>query len=195
MQETDVRTPISYLNGDWVQKFGPIWKTQTETLKAKFGAAIEEVLMPPEAATDMVTVFVKKESIVLVLQFLKDEPGFEYVFLSDITATDEMEFRGNPRFDVVYHLYALFKGPRIRIKVRVAENEDVPTAVSVWPAANWAEREIFDMFGVRFRGHPDLRRILMDERWVGHPLRKDYPLRGYQIFPSPMEANPKLLED
>ena len=110
---------------------------------------------------------------------MKSEPGFEYGFLSDLTATDE---EIAPRFEMVYNLFSTRHKWRIRLKVRVREDEEVPTAIPVWPGANWAEREVWDMYGIRFKGHPDLRRILMDERWEGHPLRKDYPLRGYQIF-------------
>ncbi|MBI2567889.1 MAG: NADH-quinone oxidoreductase subunit C [Candidatus Schekmanbacteria bacterium] len=146
--------------------------------------------MPPDYPTDVPIVFVRKDSIAAVLAFARDEPGFEYGFLADITATDE---EVEPRFEVVYNLFSHTRGWRFRLKVRVPSDEEVPTAVGVWPAANWLEREVYDMFGVRFAGHPDLRRILMDERWVGHPLRKDYPLRGYQIFPDPQEIKPELL--
>lgn len=187
----DVRQPISTNGGDWLTKFGESWKKQITELKEKFGSTIEEVRMPPDYPTDVPIVYVKKESIVEVLKFVKEAPGFEYGFLSDITATDE---EVNPRFEVVYNLFSHTHRYRIRFKVRVAEGEEVPTAVSVWKAANWAEREVFDMFGVKFKGHPDLRRILMDVRWQGHPLRKDYPLRGYQVFTEPMAADPKLLE-
>ena len=83
-----------------------------------------------------------------------------------------------PRFDVVYCLYSTPLRHRVRVKVRLADGEAVPTAVPVWPAANWLEREVFDMFGIPFRGHPDLRRILMPDDWQGHPQRKDYPLEG-----------------
>jgi NADH-quinone oxidoreductase subunit C len=127
-----------------------------------------------------------------LLRFMKSEPGFEYGFLSDITATDE---EIEPRFEIVYNLASMTKQHRIRLKVRVRENEECPSACEIWPGANWAEREVFDMFGVRFSGHPDLRRILLDNRWQGHPLRKDYPIKGYQVFTSPEQVEEHLLED
>jgi NADH-quinone oxidoreductase subunit C len=86
------------------------------------------------------------------------------------------------------------KKHRIRVKTRVPEGQDVATASGLWKGADWAEREVYDMFGIKFRGHPDLRRILMDERWVGHPLRKDYPLKGYQLFPEPENIHRELLD-
>ncbi len=187
----DVRKPISTNGGDWITKFGESWKKQILTLKEKFGNQIEEVRMPVDYPTDVPIVYVAKGSIVEVLKYLKEEPGFEYGFLADITATDE---EIAPRFQVVYNLFSPSLRHRIRVKVRVAEGEEVPTVIPVWKGANWAEREVYDMFGVRFQGHPDLRRILMDNRWVGHPLRKDYPLRGYQIFTDPEKIDPSLLE-
>ncbi len=188
----DVRTPIPHNGGDWLAKFGEHWKAQVAAVKDKFGDAIEEVRMPGDYPTDVPILYIKKSSVVPLLQFLKTDVTCDYAFLSDITATDE---EVEPRFEIVYNLFSQSKKCRIRVKTRVRENEDVPTAISVWPGANWAEREIWDMFGVKFSGHPDLRRILMDERWQGHPLRKDYPLRGYQIFTEPMEANQQLLQD
>jgi NADH-quinone oxidoreductase subunit C len=136
--------------------------------------------------------FVSKDKVVEVLRELKEGGDFQYEFLADITATDE---EVEPRFEVVYNIASLSTGARIRLKVRVRDGEEVPTATGVWDGANWAEREIWDMFGVRFSGHPDLRRILMDERWKGHPLRKDYPLRGYQLFPDTQPINVDLLKD
>jgi NADH/F420H2 dehydrogenase subunit C len=187
----DVRKPIPTNGGDWITKFGETWKKQAAQVKEKFGQAIEEIRMPVEYPTDVPILYVSKSSIVDVLRFLKEESGFEYGFLADITATDE---EAHPRFEVVYNLFSHTHHWRIRLKVRVGEDEEVPTCVSVWKGANWAEREVFDMYGVKFSGHPDLRRILMDERWVGHPLRKDYPLKGYQIFTDPQDVNPALLE-
>jgi NADH-quinone oxidoreductase subunit C len=87
-----------------------------------------------------------------------------------------------PRFDVVYNLYSVSKSHRIRLKVRVDDGESVPSVTSVWSTANWHEREVFDMFGIRFDGHPDLRRILMPEDWEGHPLRKDFPLTKEEVM-------------
>ncbi len=187
----DIRQPVSTNYGNWIEKFGELWKRQAESLKEAFGAEIEQILMPPNYPTDVPIIYVNKSSLPKVMAYLKDQSGFEYAFLSDITATDE---EVEPRFEVVYNLFSHRHLSRIRIKTRVKENEQVPTLVSVWKGANWAEREVYDMFGIRFEGHPDLRRILMDGRWVGYPLRKDYPLRGYQVFSEPEPIDPKLLE-
>lgn len=166
----DVNTPVPTLHGGWVDQFGALWKTQIDAVKAKFGSVITEVRMPREYPTDVPILYVEKESIVEVLRFLKETEGCEYGFLSDITATDEEK---DPRFEIVYNLFSHSKLARIRVKVRVSEGQEVPTAIPVWPGANWAEREVWDMYGVRFSGHPEMRRILMDNRWEGHPLRKD----------------------
>lgn len=182
----DIRTKVPTVYGDWNERFGAAWKDHVAKLQAKFGAAIQEVRMPGEFPVDMPTVYVSRDSIIPVLEYLKTEPSLDYSFLSDLTATDE---EIDPRFEVVYHLLSRKSLWRIRLKVRLPEGAEIPTAVSVWPAAEWAEREVWDMFGIRFSGHPNLRRILMDERWEGHPLRKDFPLRGYQIFPTPMEVD------
>ncbi|MFZ9595171.1 MAG: NADH-quinone oxidoreductase subunit C [Bdellovibrionia bacterium] len=187
----DIRQPIPTNGGDWLSKFGEIWKKQVEQLREKLASSIEEVRMPPDYPTDVPVIYAKKEAIVSVLRYLKETPGFEYTFLADITATDE---GGHPRFEVVYNLFSMTQKNRIRVKARVAENEEIPTVISVWKGANWAEREVFDMFGVKFKDHPNLRRILMDTRWVGHPLRKDYPLKGYQMFTDAQAVDPSLLE-
>jgi NADH-quinone oxidoreductase subunit C len=111
--------------------------------------------------------------------FLRADPGLKFTFLSDITGVDR--FPVEPRFEVNYHLLSIEKRERVRLKVRVGTSSPVaPTVTTVWPTANWHEREVFDLFGVRFEGHPDLRRILMPENWEGHPLRKDYPVEGYR---------------
>lgn len=191
MDSTDIRTPIPTNGGDWLSRFGQAWKAQVETLRQKFGEAIEEVRMPSDYPTDVPIVYVRRDSVLEVLRFAKAAEGFGYDFLSDITATDE---EIDPRFEMVYNLFSTRGKWRLRLKLRVPEGEEVLSAVSVWPGADWAEREVYDMFGIRFKGHPDLRRILMDVRWEGYPLRKDYPLRGYQVFSEPEEIDPKLLD-
>jgi len=185
----DIRTSVATNYGELSTKFAALWKDQISRLRDRFGGAIEEVRMPMEHPTDLPIIFVQKDRIVEVLAYAKDELGYD--FLSDITATDEecAEFR----FELVYQLKAMSNVARIRFKCRVRDGEEVPTVIPVWIGANWAEREVWDMFGIKFKGHPDLRRILMDQRWEGHPLRKDYPLRGYQIFPTPEPVDEKLL--
>lgn len=187
----DINTPVPTIYGNLVEKFGELWTKQANELQKKFGAALEEVRFPRKSPTDVPIFYIKKESIIAVLEFMKSADGFDYNFLADLTATDE---EIDPRFEVVYQLLSHKTMARIRVKVRLSEGEEIPTAISVWTAANWAEREVWDMFGIKFTGHPDLRRILMDDRWVGHPLRKDYPLRGYQIFPDTPAPKPELLE-
>jgi NADH-quinone oxidoreductase subunit C len=122
------------------------------------------------------TVIVPAGRLVEVATFLRDRPGCLFDYLSDLTAVDWPT--RDKRFDVVLCLYSIGLRQRVRIKVRAAEGDAVPSVTGVWPAANWLEREVFDMFGIPFSGHPDLRRLLMPADWQGHPQRKDYPLEG-----------------
>jgi len=121
------------------------------------------------------TVVVKKEKILEVLKCLKEDLGFN--FLTDVTAVDYLG--QDPRFMVVYHLYSIPNKERIRIKAPVAESDcTIDSACALWNAADWLEREVYDLMGIRFNNHPNLVRIMMTDDWVGHPLRKDYPLQG-----------------
>lgn len=122
------------------------------------------------------TLLIRSGDLLRICRYLKEDPGLLYDFLSDLTAVDR--FGGHPRFEVVYHLYSLQYRQRIRLKVHVEDGEAVPSVTSVWGTAEWHEREVFDLFGIRFEGHPDLRRILMPEGWEGCPLRKDYPVQA-----------------
>ena len=122
-----------------------------------------------------VTVTVKKESILEVLKCLRDD--LRYNFLSDLTAVDYLG--QEPRFMVVYHLLSIPNKDRVRVKAPVTEADcSIDSATALWNTANWLEREAFDLFGIDFKNHPNLVRILMTDDWVGHPLRKDYPLQG-----------------
>lgn len=190
----DVRTPIPTNGGDWLSKFGDLWKKQVTLIRESLGASIEEVRMPPDYPTDVPIIYARREEVIGVLKFLKEHADCDYQFLADITATDEHLSASEFRFEVVYNLFSVQNKNRIRVKTRARENEEVPTATGLWSSADWVEREVYDMFGVRFQGHPDLRRILMDVRWIGHPLRKDYPLRGYQLFTNSEPNDPSLLE-
>jgi len=110
-----------------------------------------------------------------VCRFLKTDPDLKYNFLSCITAVDYLGQR-DKRFEVIYMLFSIPHHYRVLLKAGVNETEEIPTMSSVWSTANWQEREIYDMFGLKFSGHPNLKRILMDEDWVGYPQRKDFPL-------------------
>jgi len=123
------------------------------------------------------TVIVPVDRLIEVARWFRDTPETAFDYCSDLTAVD-WPTRAPQRFDVVYCLYSVPHRRRVRLKVRVADEEPVPSVTGLWPATNWYEREVFDMFGIRFTGHPDLRRILMPEEWQGHPQRKDYPLEG-----------------
>jgi NADH-quinone oxidoreductase subunit C len=120
---------------------------------------------------------VAREAIVPLLILLRDAPEFRFQQLVDLTCVDYPE--RVQRFDVVYHLLSLVKNTRVRVKLATDEHTPVPTAVPAHPCADWFEREAFDMFGVMFQGHPDLRRLLTDYGFTGHPLRKDFPMTGY----------------
>jgi len=137
------------------------------------------------------TAVVDRAGLVDVLRWCRDEPELRFDVLMDLTAVDYLKYPGRedgPRFEVVYHLFSIGHNHRLRIKVRVDEDDaQVPTAVDLWPIANWLEREVWDMFGVRFAGHPDPRRLLMYEEFVGHALRKDYPINRRQPLIGPKQ--------
>lgn len=114
-----------------------------------------------------------------VAEWLCGEEGIEFTFLSDVMGVDR--FPVEPRFEVNYHLLSMTRRERLRLRVQVSSDSPVVESVTpVWPTANWHEREVFDLFGVRFEGHPNLQRILLPQDWEGHPLRKDYPVEGYR---------------
>src|SRR5690348_17967987 len=127
------------------------------------------------------TIVLLPEHLVAVCAYLQKD--LRYTFLSSVTAVDWLE--RIPRYDVVYHLLSIPNQSQLRLKVRVGQRREdhpsVPTVTGVWPGANWYEREVYDLFGITFAGHPDLRRILMPIDWTTHPLRKDYPLAGFDL--------------
>jgi len=137
-------------------------------------AAVPDSVVSAREYAKQICVLVAKEKIVEVARHLKDREDFRYCV--DVTAVDWK--KREPRFDVVYHFYSFSKNDRIRVKCGVADGQEVPSIAGVFLSANWSEREAYDMFGVRFAGHPDLRRILTWEGFHGHPLRKDFPLEG-----------------
>jgi NADH-quinone oxidoreductase subunit C len=156
-----------------------------DELRRRFGDAIVET----DDHRGDPTAVVARDALLGVLAHCRDDAALAFDVLMDLTAVDYQRFPGRedgPRFEVVYHLYSITRNHRLRLKVRVDEDDaSVPTAVPVWPIANWLEREVWDMFGVRFEGHPDLRRLLMYEEFVGHPLRKDYPINRRQPLIGP----------
>jgi NADH-quinone oxidoreductase subunit C len=125
------------------------------------------------------TVVLAREHLFRVAEYLATEPTLKFSFLSDIATVDR--FPLEPRFEVNYQLLSIDLRVRLRLKVKLSGNDPViPSVFAIWPTADWHERENFDLFGIRFDGHPNLRRILMPDEWEGHPLRKDYPTEGYR---------------
>jgi NADH-quinone oxidoreductase subunit C len=145
-----------------------------DTLKAALPGASFET----GKSVDFATVYVPATSLVETCRELRDNTSLRFNVLIEVTAADYLP--REPRFEIVYHLLSIPNRQRLRVKVRVASNEldgVVPTVQSIWPAAGWPEREVWDMFGIVFAGHGDLRRLLMPEDWEGHPARKDYPVQ------------------
>lgn len=137
----------------------------------------------PEATFEefrgMLAIRIPKRQVFELMQFLKEDANLQFDYLTDLTGVDFLKQERDPRFDVVYHLYSFKHNHRVRVKTAVPEDDmDVPSMVPLWNAANWLEREAYEMFGFHFVGHPDLRRILTPDMFDGYPLRKDYPLRG-----------------
>ena len=142
-------------------------------IEAKLGADLLQV----ETAHDELSITVSPDKIIPVLKFLRDDALSRFLQLIDLTAVDYPTRQ--KRFDLVYHLLSLHHNFRIRVKAPVGEDETISSVIGVYPCANWYEREVFDMYGVVFDDHPDLRRILTDYGFEGHPLRKDFPLSGH----------------
>ncbi len=153
---------------------------QTDAL-AELAALIEtkrgDCVLATQVAFGELTVTVPLTRLVAIVDFLKTDKSCQFSTLVDITAVD---YPGrSARFDVVYHFLSMYQNQRVRLRVQAREADMVPSIIDVFPAANWFEREVFDMFGILFSGHPDLRRILTDYGFRGHPLRKDFPTTGY----------------
>jgi NADH-quinone oxidoreductase subunit C len=144
-------------------------------LRSWNGAAVEGAKFD----RDELSIYVSGTFLREACALLRDDPNCPFNFLSDVTCVDLHPTE--PRFEVIYHLLSIPKKERVRLKVRLgSDSPAVESVTSVWPAANFFEREVFDLFGIRFSGHPYLRRIQMPENWEGHPLRKDYPVEGYR---------------
>ncbi len=148
------------------------------------GASFEAV-----PSVDFATIYVPADRLVDTCRALRDAVPLRFTTIIEITAADYIPRQ--PRFEVVYHLLSITRRAHVRLKVRVADGGTVPTVQGVWKGAGWPEREVWDMFGIVFDGHPDLRRLLMPEDWEGHPARKDYPVqirKGAQTY-EPLEVS------
>lgn len=151
--------------------------TDLTALGMKLNDALPGALTGHVVANGELTIEVEIGEIVRTMAYLRDDPNCQFKILVDICGVDWP--RRARRFDVVYHLLSLSRNLRLRVRVQAGEDEAVPSIVAVYPAANWFEREAFDMYGIAFADHPDLRRMLTDYGFSGHPLRKDFPLTGY----------------
>jgi NADH-quinone oxidoreductase subunit C len=151
----------------------------TECLRSWNPAAVAEVI----EFRGETTIVVPRELLRATAEQCRGDAKLQYNLLTDATCLDR--YPAEPRFELNYHLVSIPRREKVRLKVRVSGNDPVvDSLVTVWPGANWLEREIFDLFGIRFTGHPDLRRILLPEDWEGHPLRRDYPVEGYRDVPN-----------
>ncbi len=144
-------------------------------LAKKLQARFADVVTEPLEFLDQLSVRIATQNIVEVCTFLRDDPDARFNYLSDLTCV-HYPLRAEAPLEVVYNLFSIARNERIRLKVGVGEGASVDSVTGVWPSANWMEREVYDLFGVSFNNHPDLRRILLPPDWEGHPLRKDYPL-------------------
>jgi NADH-quinone oxidoreductase subunit C len=146
----------------------PLDNELVQRLKARFGEAIREAVLDRKQAI----VLIAADKLREVSRYCRDDEKFD--MLVDLTAVDWP--KREKRFDIILNLYSFAKNERVRLKAHAGESEPVPSVVEIWPAANWLERECYDMFGIVFEGHPNLKRILLPDEWEGHPLRKDYDI-------------------
>jgi NADH-quinone oxidoreductase subunit C len=185
--------------------------TKTETLAAAVQSALGEAAKTVTVDRGEATVVVPAEGLAAVMRMLRDRPELRFEMLVDVCGVDYSTYGDGawegPRFAAVYHLLSLAQNWRLRVRV-FARDDDfpvVPSVIDVWPAANWFEREAFDLYGIVFDGHPDLRRLLTDYGFVGHPFRKDFPLSGYvemrydpeqgRVIYQPREITPRIIRE
>ena len=154
-------------------------------------AAAADALLDTIVFREEGTLVVDRHAIVAVIGTLRENPRTALDMLLDVTAIDYLEVGREPRFDVVYHLFSLAHHSRLRLRAPVPEGEEcrIGSVTGLWKGASFMEREVWDMFGIRFDGHPNLRRILMPDNWEGHPLRKDFPLGGATSFYYKQDTN------
>lgn len=157
------------------------WHPAARDLREQFGPAIVDVVR----FRDETTIHVDRRQLRNVCLYLRDHDEMQFNFLTDLTAVDMLRLRTTPRYDVVALLYSIPNRVRLRIKAGLDDGQPVPSLVPIWQGANWLEREAYDMFGIVFEGHPNLKRMLLPDDWdEGFPLRKDYPLRGWKEYPT-----------
>jgi NADH-quinone oxidoreductase subunit C len=149
-----------------------------EILVHRLQERFKDAVLSTRVYQDEVCHLVDKDALPAICKILKGDPDLDMNYLVDILGVDHLP--SSPRFEVVYLFYSTSKRHRLRLKIKVGNDEPVPTVTGIWPAAGWPEREVYDMYGIVFTGHPDLTRIYMAPDWQGFPLRKDYPLKGYK---------------
>lgn len=156
-------------------------KSVVEQFRSKFGDAVLDSL----SFRGQLSIWIRKDVLLDALRFARDDKNFLCEMLTDVTSVDYLNHRGpdEPRYELIHNLYSLAFNRRILLKTPVRENETVPSAVPVWKSADFMEREVYDLMGLVFEGHPNLQRILTPDGWLGHPLRKDHPTRTDQ-FPN-----------
>lgn len=191
-------TGVAVIDPAWVYTgyWGPLDESQHPAIVA-LRAAFPDDVVGVTFFRDEVTVHVRRERLADMCALLRNTPELSYGTLTDVTAVDMLRLRQAPRFDVVVTLYSIPNRQRLRLKAGVNEGEPCPSLTGVYLAAGWLERECYDMFGIVFEGHPDLRRMLLPEDWdEGHPLRKDYPIRGYKQYRQPgfEDAAPRITD-
>ncbi|HYX35721.1 MAG TPA: NADH-quinone oxidoreductase subunit C [Oligoflexus sp.] len=167
----------------------PATRERQEKMHAHLETAYKEFRLERDRIQETVLWLLKPEQLPKLCMDLRDDKDLLFDRLSDITAYDNVDQKdGQKRFVGVYQLYSMKHHIRLRLKVLVGEEEPLPTVTPIWKAANWLEREVYDLFGIRYEGHPDLRRIMMDERFQGYPLRKEYELKDRQPFNDSLPA-------
>jgi len=152
----------------------------------RINAQYKDIIIDSHNFREEQTITVRKNGLIELLKFIRDDPKLDFKFLMDLTAVDYLN-RKDDRFEVVYHFYSLKHNGRLRVKVPVSEDDcKIDSVSALWKTANWYEREVWDLYGIKFNGHPDMRRILLYEEFKGHPLRKDYPINKRQPLIGPL---------